>query len=613
LRKNLIKNICIETIGGFNMDFPDASDIVSQLSNDFEPFIFEKRKTLKENPTTSTTPLTNTTTSSSTTKMLFSSVSTIATNMNTIKGLQKLFKPKLGKNIKHGINDFWAENNDLIDQKSTTTAIHVENVKPLTITTKMIESTTQPTVSTTGERTKQYSSSKKLFQSSSTPTITTIETTVEQLSIPKKLKVNEGLNQTNTLSKTNTVVNQKDIKTNSVLENEKLSNIKRGNIKRDKLSFTTTISTTPKPTAKSVKMTTESVVINDTLSEDLISTNTQLNEDSINTENLDQSSSYFTTEELETPVESEDSVSITDEMMTEPNTIETLKHLSFTLKSSTDYKIFEFSTNPNYDYEMDNITHIVTQNSEFSTEENFDKNNAKSSTFCYPNETTEYNEVKNQVNFTSKNKINSNMKTVLNSSSALSVLTNNLITSIEEYRLEKTKLYDSKNYFTHVYANKANKTIDSNDYENDDSSDHYSTTVLSQFSDQILKETDNDVNNTEEHNSDDSPFDGTDSSSFKNVITTITKKLTSNSTELNSTIETSEKKSIVFPKTATNNNLSSNKELNQTENYYENDTEMTTENDYQTTNNPEVNRLVSILGKIIAKAKSHANHTFECK
>jgi hypothetical protein len=64
-----MKNICIETIGGFNMDFPDASDIASLLSNDFEPFIFEtkylkKRTNLKENSTTFTTPLTTTTTSS---------------------------------------------------------------------------------------------------------------------------------------------------------------------------------------------------------------------------------------------------------------------------------------------------------------------------------------------------------------------------------------------------------------------------------------------------------------------------------------------------------------------------------------------------------------------
>lgn len=135
---------------------------------------------------------------------------------------------------------------------------------------------------------------------------------------------------------------------------------------------------------------------------------------------------------------------------------------------------------------------------------------------------------------------------------------------------------------------------------------------MSQFNDQILKETDNDVINTEEDNSNDSSFDTTDSSSLKNFITIMTKKLTSNSTE-STTIETAEKKSIVFPKTATNNNLSSNKELNQTESYYENDTQITTENDYQTTNNPEVKLLVSILGKIIAKAKSHANHTFECK
>jgi hypothetical protein len=638
-----MKNICIETIGGFNMDFPDASDITSQLSNDFEPFIFEskylkKRKNLKENPTTFTTPLTTTTTSSSTTKMLFSSLSTIAPNMNTIKGLQKYFKNKLGKKIKFGSNDFWAENNDLIDHKSITTATLVENVKPLTITAKMIESTTQSTVSTTDERTKQYSSSKTLFQTSPTPEIITIETTVEQLSIPKKLKVNEGLNQTNSLSKTNTIVNQKDIKTNSVLENEKLSNIKR-----DKLSFTTTISTNTKTTTKSIKMTTESVDISDTLSEDLISTNT---------ENIDQSSSSFTTEELETPIESEDSVSITDEMMTESNTIETLKHLLFTLKSSIDYKKLEFTTNPNYDYEMDNITHTVTQNSQFSTEENFDENNAKLSTVYYPNETTEYNEVKNQVNFTSKNKVNSNiselslknvfkdsmtsvntsknnnnrtiipriysstahMKTVLNSNSTLSILTNNLIALTEENRLEKTKLYDRKNNITYISANKANKTIETNDYdyENDVSTDHYLTTVLSQFNDQILKETDNDVINTEEDNSNDSSFDTTDSSSLKNFITIMTKKLTSNSTE-STTIETAEKKSIVFPKTATNNNLSSNKELNQTESYYENDTQITTENDYQTTNNPEVKLLVSILGKIIAKAKSHANHTFECK
>jgi hypothetical protein len=204
------------------------------------------------------------------------------------------------------------------------------------------------------------------------------------------------------------------------------------------------------------------------------------------------------------------------------------------------------------------------------------------------------------------------MKTVLNSSSTFSVLTNNLITSTEEYGLEMTTLYDRKNNFTYVSVNEANKTIDSNDYENDDSSDRYSTTVLSQFSDQILKETDNDVNNTEEHNSDDSSFDTTDNSRLKNFITTLTKKLTSNSIE-STTSETSEEKSTVFLKTATNNNISFNKELNQTEIYYENDTEITTENDYQTTNNPEVNRLVSILGKIIAKAKSHANHTFECK
>ncbi len=51
------------------MDFPDASDIASLLSNDFEPFIFEtkylkKRTNLKENSTTFTTPLTTTTTSS---------------------------------------------------------------------------------------------------------------------------------------------------------------------------------------------------------------------------------------------------------------------------------------------------------------------------------------------------------------------------------------------------------------------------------------------------------------------------------------------------------------------------------------------------------------------
>jgi hypothetical protein len=206
------------------------------------------------------------------------------------------------------------------------------------------------------------------------------------------------------------------------------------------------------------------------------------------------------------------------------------------------------------------------------------------------------------------------MKTVLNSNSTLSILTNNLIALTEENRLEKTKLYDRKNNITYISANKANKTIETNDYdyENDVSTDHYLTTVLSQFNDQILKETDNDVINTEEDNSNDSSFDTTDSSSLKNFITIMTKKLTSNSTE-STTIETAEKKSIVFPKTATNNNLSSNKELNQTESYYENDTQITTENDYQTTNNPEVKLLVSILGKIIAKAKSHANHTFECK
>jgi hypothetical protein len=73
------------------------------------------------------------------------------------------------------------------------------------------------------------------------------------------------------------------------------------------------------------------------------------------------------------------------------------------------------------------------------------------------------------------------MKTVLNSSSTLSVLTNNLIALTEEYRLEKTKLYDRKNNFTYISANKANKIINNNDYdyENDVSSDHYSTTVFS--------------------------------------------------------------------------------------------------------------------------------------